>query len=159
MHRGTTQIPVPNHLSQPPRRVAELVVVARRQFELLPLGQANQFLCLRPVERKRFLDIDATARVQGTPSDLEVTLGRGRDVHDIRPGRVHQLRHITEVFPDMKALGQLPRHQLFPVADAHEFTSSDPLNLRGVGVRDLPASDDRHPKHAAPAPGNSRSRH
>ena len=88
-----------------------------------------------------------------------MALRRGRDVHDVRRGFLHQLRQITEVPPNTESLGKLLGHQLFPVTDADQFASLDSLDLRRMRVRDLPAPNDGYPKHDAPSLGSSRSRH
>ena len=46
-----------------------------------------------------------------------------------------------------KSFLQLPRHQRFSIAHANDFAILDPLDLRGVRIRNFSATDDGDFQH------------
>src|SRR2546425_4155310 len=152
------KIPAADQVPHASCGMTELGVVPHRQLPLSPLRERDQFLGFLRVQRERLLHVHVTPMLQALPRDLEMALRRCGDVDDVGRGLDQELAEILEVSFDLEALRQLPRHQLFAVADADDVAPRNPPNLRGVRVGNPPASDDRHPKrHRALASESSRS--
>ena len=96
-----------------------------------------------------------TVVLQAESRNLEVTLRRRRDMHDVRPGLAHKFSQIGKVPIDRESFAELLGHERLPVTDPHDLATADPQDLRGVGVSDFSTSDDGDPKHAARPARNS----
>jgi hypothetical protein len=149
MQRRTAQIPVAYELPHSSRRMTKLVIMTSRQFEIPGLGERDQFLRFGPVEGERLLNVYVAAFVQRPRGDAEMALRWRRNVNDIGLRFAHERSKVNEITRYTKPLGELPGHKLFAVADAHDHTSLDPLDLGRMRVSDLPASDDTDLKHGA----------
>jgi len=137
------------------RRVAELIVMSRRQLEPLSLGKCDQSDRLFCVERERLLHVHVTAVLQALACDVEVARRWRGDVHHVRPGVREQGGHVGEMLLDGEPLVQLARHQRLTVAHADDLAAVDALDLGRVGVRDLAAADDGDLKHGGRPRGSS----
>ena len=97
MCTAAAQISAFNQRPHAPRNMAELAVVTGGQLKAFFFGQSHQSLGFARVHRKRLLDVHVTAALQTKSGNLEVTLRRCRDVHNVRPGFAQQFRQLGEV--------------------------------------------------------------
>src|SRR3974377_2399871 len=84
-----------------------------------------------------------------------MTLRRRRDVHNVGSGLIEEFRHVAEALFDREPFTQLFGHQRPPIAYGRDLTILNALDLRGVLIRDLAASDDGDPKHSFHPRGSS----
>src|SRR5262249_10888219 len=117
-----------------------------RQTERPTFGERDELLGLGGVHRERLLHVHMGTVFKALASDRKVTVGWCRDVHDLRPRLVQEPPYIIERMPDLEPLSELSGHQVFPIADGHEVASLGPPDLLGVGISDLPATDNGHAK-------------
>ncbi len=157
MDGNPTQIAIPNELAHPPGNLAELRVMADRQFEAFLLSQSDQFLRLACIQGKGLFDVDMTPFFQAPPADFVMGLRGGSNMNDIRACLVQEFAEVFEIFLDPEPVVKLLGHELFLVTDPDKFTSGNSPDLHRMRIGDLPASNDADLKHARPFHGNSRN--
>src|SRR5260370_32016562 len=120
-------------------------------------GQPNKTLrCLR-VEGEGLIYIDMATRLEANPRQIKVAGWRRSNVNNIGPAFTQQCVNVAEVPFDRKSLAELLRHQRFPVADPDDLATLNSLDLRGVGVGNLAASNDGNFKHCLLLAGRHRN--
>ena len=119
----------------------ELGIMPGDDLEPLVVSEPYQFLCLGRIQREWLLHIDVAAGLQAHLSQLEVALRRRRDVDDIGLDRIEHLPSVPEISLDMETIGHLLGHQRLGVAYADDPCFGDPLDLEGMLIRHLPATD------------------
>ena len=157
VHGSPAQEAPPDQAAHAPRHVAELIVVPDRQLEPLVVGEGHQLLGVLFGEGERLLDVDVTPTLETRPGDTGMALGRRGHVDHVGSRLVQQLVQVREIPRDREPFVELSRHQRLAITDADDLASGDPLDLLGVGVRDLATPDDGDLKHSVLARGSSRN--
>src|SRR5580698_10565824 len=137
VYRVPSQIALCNESPQPSGSVGELTVVSCGQLEPFFPGQVDELLGLVHIEGEGLVDIHVTAVLEAESGNIEMTLRWCRDVDNIRSSLGHKFSHIIKVLFDRESFVELPGHERLPVADPHDLTTTNPQNLRGVGVSDF----------------------
>ena len=121
--------------------------MAGGEFEPSLIGERDQFAGFPFVDREWLLDVNVAPGLQTKLGRLKVNLRRSGDVDHVGLGTFEQFRQLHEGLLDRKAIAQLLRHQRLTVADSDDLGTLDPLDLSGVGISNLAASDDADLKH------------
>ena len=127
--------------------MTELIVVSRRDFHPLLVGEIDQRLCFLRIEGKRLLDVHVSSRVDAELGKVKMALRRRRNVNHIRMTFAQECPKIRVAGFHRISLIELARHQRFAVTYADDFATANPLDLRGMGIGNLAAPDNGNFKH------------
>ena len=146
-----------DQLAHAPGAMAELVVMASRDFQAFLFGQPDKACRFLGVQGERLFHIHMTSVQQALRANFKMALRRRGYMHNLRPRLLQQLGQIAEMPPDLESFAQLLCHQFFPIAHTDDFTAPDPLDLGRMRIRDFSAADDCSLKHGITFAGNFQS--
>src|SRR6267378_6938587 len=126
VYRAGTQKAGLDQRSHASRSVPELIVVPDGDLQRALVPERQQAAGLLFVDRERLLDIDVASPLEAELRDVEMSIGRRRDVNDIGSSFGEELCQVAKMALDGEPLVELPRHQGFTVADADDFAFLDP---------------------------------
>src|SRR5213594_55178 len=86
VHRNAAQVAALDEGSHASRDVAELIIMSYGQLEPLRMGERNESLRLRLVERERLLHVNVASLLQARPRKIVMALRRRRDVNYVWSG-------------------------------------------------------------------------
>ncbi len=101
------------------------------------------------VKGEGLLNVDVSVLFEAETREGEVGFGWGGDVDHVGPGLGDEFAEVGELGFHRETIGELLGHEWFAVADADDFAATDSLNLSGVEIGNLAATDDGDFKHAA----------
>jgi hypothetical protein len=129
--------------------MTKLIIVPDSYFEAPRFRKRKKFLCLLGVDCKRLFYVDMRALSQALTRERIVSLGWGRDVHDVRPAYTEHFCDVTEISPNGKTLMKLARHEFLAVTDRNNFAIGNPPDLRGMRIGNFAAANNSYLKHSA----------
>src|SRR5437879_13101600 len=103
-----------------------------------------KLLGFRSVYSEGFFYINMASGLKAQFGDRVMALRWSRNVHDIRCGLIEKILHLREIRPNVQSLLQLPRHQLFSVADSNNLAARNQDNLLHMLIGYFAASNNRN---------------